>query len=225
MGKVYACSDIHGNGALWDTIKKILNEDDILYYLGDSTDRGPDGWRILKEMIADKRIKYIAGNHDIMLANRIGNPYNYRIAGIHHSNGGSPTWDAAENDPESNDVKIAIRRMPLYAIYTNKNNKVIFMSHSGSTSIDNPEELIWDRTEYLSKSKTCEDYDYVVHGHTTIPHLIQDLKFFYEDIPINWESGAFWYHNGTRCDIDCYTIKTNRTVLLNLDTFEETIIF
>ena len=37
-----------------------------------------------------------------------------------------------------------------------------------------------------------------------------------------WEGGAYWYH-GYRCDIDCCTIKTRQTVLLNLDTFDEEI--
>ena len=39
----YACSDLHGNWELWAEIKKFLKPDDTLYYLGDATDRGPDG--------------------------------------------------------------------------------------------------------------------------------------------------------------------------------------
>ena len=56
----YACSDLHGNWELWTEIKKFLKPDDTLYYLGDATDRGPDGWAILKEMLNDSRINYIA---------------------------------------------------------------------------------------------------------------------------------------------------------------------
>lgn len=226
---VYACSDLHGNWDLWVTIKNFLKPEDKLYYLGDATDRGADGWAILKEMLKDARIEYIAGNHDIMLADRISRPHNYSAASLHHSNGGQPTWLAAENDPDAHDVMLAIRKLPLYAVYENKNGFKVFMSHSGSTNINDPEDLIWDRNEYLSRHKP-EPYDVVVHGHTTIPHLLDDLenvnKFYSEDknkyeIP-EWEGGALWYSN-YRCDIDCCTIVTNQTVLLNLDTFDEEI--
>ena len=227
----YACSDLHGNWELWAEIKKFLKPDDILYYLGDATDRGPDGWAILKEMLADKRIQYIAGNHDIMLANRIARPYNYDAVSLHYCNGGEPTWDSAENDPEARDIMVKIRKLPKYAVYENANGLKIFMSHSGSTNVNNDEDLIWDRSEYIS-TKNYSDYDIIVHGHTTIPHLIEDLeeihKFYLQEpeamlfkMP-EWEGGAYWYH-GYRCDIDCCTVVTCQTVLLNLDTFDEEI--
>ena len=228
---VYACSDIHGNGKLWNKIKDFLNPDDILYYLGDATDRGPDGWAILKEMLNDERIIYIAGNHDIMLANRIRNPNNYRIANLHHSNGGFHTWEAAENDPEAKEIMVKIHEWPKYAVYENANGLKIFMSHSGSTNIDSDYDLIWDRSEYIG-TKNYSDYDVIIHGHTTIPHLIEDIEnvhhFYFQDNEEEvfkcpeWKGGAYWYH-GNRCDIDCCTILTKQTVLLNLDTFDEEI--
>ena len=228
---VYACSDLHGNWELWTEIKNFLKPDDTLYFLGDAADRGDSGWAILKEALADSRIIYIAGNHDIMLADRIGHPHNPFCANLHHSNGGGPTWEAAENDPEANDIKIKIRNLPKYAIYENVDGLKIFMSHSGSVNIDNDEDLLWDRSEYIT-SKNYTDYDVIVHGHTTIPHLIEDLEnihmFYFQEPEAQlfkcpeWEGGAYWYH-GYRCDIDCYTIKTKQTVLLNLDTFDEEI--
>lgn len=226
---VYACSDLHGNWELWTEIKKFLKPDDTLYYLGDATDRGPDGWAILKEMLNDSRINYIAGNHDIMLANRIGNPYNYDIASLHHSNGGHSTWLDAEEDPDAQNIKNKIRFLPLYAVYENVDGLKIFMSHSGSTNIDSREDLLWDRSEYITP-KNHTEYDVIVHGHTTIPHLLEDLEevysFYFQENerPVfeEWEGGAYWYH-GYRCDIDCCTIVTRQTVLLNLDTFDEEI--
>lgn len=228
---VYACSDIHGIWELWNGIKNFLKPEDTLYYLGDCMDRGDSGWTILKEMLNDPRIIYIAGNHDIMLADRIGRPYDYEIANIHHSNGGGPTWMNAEEDPEANEIKIKIRQMPLYATYTNQYGEVIFMSHSGSINIDEPEDLIWDRSEYISRYRPT-GYDVVIHGHTTIPHLIKDLKeineFFKNEpekqwnIP-EWDGGAYWY-TPYRCDIDCCSIVTNRTVLIDLNTYDQHII-
>lgn len=224
---VYACSDLHGNLTLWNNIKAFLQPEDKLFYLGDATDRGPDGWQILKEMLADSRITYIAGNHDIMLADRICNPNSYRVASLHHMNGGQPTWEKAENDPDATSIAWQIRKLPLSVVYENTNGFKVYMSHSGSTSED-PQDLIWDRAEYMDTNKPL-DYDVVVHGHTTIPHLIKDLSNMNHFLPedrqrpvFEWEGGALWYTNW-RCDIDCCTIATGMTVLLNLDTFDEEI--
>lgn len=224
----YVCSDLHGNGELWKQIKEFLEPNDTLYFLGDAADRGPDGWNILKEILKDERIKYIVGNHDIMLANRIARPHNYHEASLHHMNGGAPTWNEAENDPEAREIMLEIRRLPKYTIYENIDGLKIFMSHSGSTNIDNEEDLIWDRSEYIS-DRNYTDYDVIIHGHTNIPHLIRDLeevhKFYFNGEEFKcpeWEGGAYWYH-GFRCCIDCRTITSNRIVLVNLDTFEEKI--
>ena len=67
MNKVYAISDIHGMYNLWRQVIDSLDETDTLYVLGDCGDRGPDGWKIIKEALSDPRIVYIRGNHDQML--------------------------------------------------------------------------------------------------------------------------------------------------------------
>ena len=56
MNKTYAVSDIHGMKPLWDQIMKYLDPNDTLYCLGDCADRGNDGWEIIKDAIADKRV-------------------------------------------------------------------------------------------------------------------------------------------------------------------------
>ena len=48
---VYCAADWHGNYWVWEKVKEILKPDDILCFLGDAADRGPDGWRIIKELI------------------------------------------------------------------------------------------------------------------------------------------------------------------------------
>ena len=223
----YACSDLHGNWELWAAIKNFLKPDDTLYFLGDAADRGPDGWAIIKDMLQDARVVYLSGNHEEMLVDRINNPYTYEAASLHHQNGGNSTWIEAEKDPEAKDIACELKQLPLWVTYTNQSGQIIFMSHSGSTDIGDRDNLLWDRSEYISRKK-YDDYDVIVHGHTTIPHLIKDLneiyKFYYQENERpeldEWEGGAYWYH-GRRCDIDCCTIKTRQTVLLDLDTFDE----
>lgn len=73
MGKNYVCSDIHGmKGSYKEALKK-LNEDDVLYILGDAIDRGDDGIEILIDIAIHSgengrkpRVEYILGNHDLL---------------------------------------------------------------------------------------------------------------------------------------------------------------
>ena len=57
MGKVYACADLHGQYELWKQIRDYCAEDDIIYFLGDACDRGPEGIKIIKELRKEGYIK------------------------------------------------------------------------------------------------------------------------------------------------------------------------
>ncbi|MCR5098256.1 MAG: fructose-bisphosphatase class III [Lachnospiraceae bacterium] len=67
MGKIYACSDIHGQYEkymkLWDVVK----DEDELFIIGDVIDRGPDGMRILTDIMTRKNVTFIIGNHETMM--------------------------------------------------------------------------------------------------------------------------------------------------------------
>ena len=59
MYKTYACSDLHGLYPLWEQIKHYCDETDTIYFLGDAIDRGPDGIKILLEMLYDSRVIFL----------------------------------------------------------------------------------------------------------------------------------------------------------------------
>lgn len=63
---VYAMSDLHGCYDLYiKMLEKIkFSDEDTLYILGDVTDRGEDGIKILQDMIKRKNVIPILGNHD-----------------------------------------------------------------------------------------------------------------------------------------------------------------
>lgn len=103
------------------------------------------------------------------------------------------------------------------------------MSHAGYTPWSDPDdpntvlipsefELLWDREHFFD-----EEYDewvqncLVLHGHTAIPHLAQDLCDPNEDL----RHGAYWYDGRRKCCIDNLSAYTDIACLLNLDTFEE----
>ena len=64
--KYYVFSDLHGQGKLWEQIKNFKAKDPSigLVYLGDACDRGPDGYKIMKEMLAMPNVIYLMGNHE-----------------------------------------------------------------------------------------------------------------------------------------------------------------
>jgi len=77
MGIVKVCSDIHGDWNKYNGAVNSLGSDDILYIIGDATDRGPYGIKILEDIQKRKqqgngpKVEYILGNHDIMLLDHL----------------------------------------------------------------------------------------------------------------------------------------------------------
>ena len=64
----YVMSDLHGE---YDRFREMLREisfsdADTLYILGDVVDRGPDGVRILTEIMGRENIRMILGNHEYL---------------------------------------------------------------------------------------------------------------------------------------------------------------
>ena len=66
---IYIISDIHG---LYDRYKRLLDiiqlqDEDTLYVLGDAIDRGPDGIKILQDMMNRSNVVMFLGNHEHMM--------------------------------------------------------------------------------------------------------------------------------------------------------------
>ncbi len=68
MGKTYVISDIHGCYEEYkELVHKInLKEDDHLYILGDTLDRGLEPIKALQYMMKQPNLTYIIGNHDYL---------------------------------------------------------------------------------------------------------------------------------------------------------------
>ena len=116
--------------------------------------------------------------------------------------------------------------------HSTRYGEAVALSHAGFTPwlssdgvdivIPGDQDLIWNRDHFLDTPKIDEiDPEVIiVHGHTPIPFLLDDLN-----IPEDgYNEGAFWYDNHRKVCIDCGAVWTGEAVLLNLDTWEETII-
>lgn len=215
---VYACADLHGQGWAWDAIKNRLAPSDYLYFLGDAIDRGPDGVRIMQEILDRPNTTYIRGNHEQMMLD--GMCGNHDAVDLWIYNGGWSTQknlvNMSENDIES--LLQEIEALPFYAEYTNPDGIRIIMTHSGYTfDMSDWYKMIWDRTHYY-KEGTIPANTLIVHGHTPAPSLCRAIG---EVIP----EGMVWYDNGHKIDIDTGACFTGKACLLNLDTLEEEIFY
>lgn len=222
MNKIYACSDLHGNYNLWQQISKYCDETDKIFYLGDAIDRGPNGLKIMLDLLSDTRVLYLKGNHEDMM-----------VAAMHQymgdsnwfddamylwmSNGGKTTYDDLMNF--NLDIQLSllkkIQKLPYTILYKNKNNQRICLCHSGC-DYENftdgcKKDYIWNREHIYNDWFGPEDI-ILVHGHTPVSYILQMEK--------NEKPVIYKYCNKHKIDIDMGTILTNRTVLLDLDTLE-----
>lgn len=233
MNKTYAVSDIHGMKPLWDQIMKYLDPNDTLYCLGDCADRGNDGWEIIKDAIADKRVIYLKGNHENMLLETMkdylkdeGFYYDYALL---CNNGGAKTFEDWQIGERANPKWYhELAKLSLQETYMNKNNQIILLSHAGYTFGDRPNfyDLIWSREHFYDPwpEGSLADRTFCIHGHT--PFLLMPnydpyiaVGKSYKDFDLE-NMNHFWYCDGHKCDIDNGSFATGKTCLIDLDTFE-----
>lgn len=228
----WVASDLHGNYELWDKIKKFLKADDRLIFLGDAIDRGSRGFEILKEMLEDKRILFLRGNHeqamyDALIDNghlAFTSDFTYWL-----KEGGNTTYNNMNRLDWSYRKKLelilAIQNLPFQVKYKSKVNGITFiLSHAGYTpnNIFYSSEckkrqnlLLWGREHITDKWPETEKLNstVIVHGHTPIGYL----KACKANEPV-------WYCNSHKVDVDMGTPTTGIISLLNLDSLKYVLI-
>lgn len=68
MHDTFFFTDIHGQYEVYQAIKQfcLSDLDNTIIYGGDACDRGPNGYQIMKDMLACPQIIYLKGNHEEM---------------------------------------------------------------------------------------------------------------------------------------------------------------
>ena len=225
MNKTYVFTDIHGQYDLWVQIKNYIDESDQLIFLGDAIDRGPDGIKIMREMLADPRITYLKGNHEDFLT-RYTSPTNI-LLWTKANNGGRPTYEALLqlSEDERAELVTAIKELPLWAAYKNDKGQCFYLSHAGFT----PEQdlyldhydLLWDRDHFDDQWPTEEEFKntYIVHGHTPaiyVAHRRNELQLVDYD-PGYASFGIYTYEHGHKICLDLGSADTKKIALYDLD--------
>ncbi|WP_417094681.1 metallophosphoesterase [Intestinimonas timonensis] len=185
---IYACSDLHGHYDRWTALlEKIgLRPADTLYVLGDVIDRGPDGCKILLDMMGRPNVLPILGNHEFTAAvclpwlleevtdRSLADLDGARLAALQEwiANGGGPTLRGLQklSRAEREDILDYLREMELYA-EAEAGGRSFVLTHAG--------------LDHFSPEKPLEDYEledflfcrpkpnevfwpdrYLVYGHT-----------------------------------------------------------
>lgn len=145
---LYVVSDIHGHYDKYlELLQKIeFSADDTLYVLGDVIDRGPDGCRILQDMMARSNVVPILGNHEFTAAvclpwlmeevtdQSLASLSETQIAALREwiCNGGGPTLRALTqlSQTEREDLLEYLQDMDLYAEVTAGGRRFLLV-HAG----------------------------------------------------------------------------------------------
>ena len=118
MGYTYVLSDVHGHLDCFESVLAQINlqPDDTLYVLGDVIDRGAHGIAILRKIMAMPNARMLLGNHEFMMLNALGEPYDGKRRNVSDScelwygNGGGIThiaWFCLPNEQKAEMLKEA----------------------------------------------------------------------------------------------------------------------
>ncbi len=230
---VYATADLHGRLDLFRLMQSYLKENDILYIIGDVIDRGPDSWKLFKEVMKDPRCKLLKGNHEDMCFRamsdvKYGNYQDYIPDWF--NNDGNITFDQILADEHGFSIYPLMGSLITQTEYINKDNIKIILNHSGfyqDEGFPREYDLLWDRIQYktdFAKGWRGPEDVIVVHGHTPIPFMIEDMQetawLYQKEVP-KYDCGAFWYADNHKINLDTGACWTGIAVMLDLDTFDE----
>lgn len=74
MHDIFAFTDIHGMYGLYKGIIDYCMKEDpecTIIFCGDACDRGPDGYKIMKELLDNPQVIYLKGNHEDMFVRAV----------------------------------------------------------------------------------------------------------------------------------------------------------
>ena len=181
----YVISDIHGCYDKYLAMLEKLNfgDDDMLYFLGDAVDRGPDGIKILLDMMGRKNVVPFLGNHEDMfyrVIRSIGRELTLdekidvegTKEGWINYEGGDSTWEDYCALPEETKQAL-LAYLETFKIYEELeiNGRRFLLAHAGlgrytagkKPSDCSEEEMIWERMDY---DRVYLPGVYLVTGHT-----------------------------------------------------------
>lgn len=205
----YVISDVHGNYERWADIRNKINltDDDRLIVLGDVIDRGPDGIRILQEIMGAANVTMMMGNHELMMLNslsfteeELNDPDNMDFfRNWTHNNGGLVTYEAFLSlpDNEQRDILEYLSKLPS-RLHIEVNGRKFTLVHGFTNNEGSAEADVWSRPEGIHCPGNLTDGSLLIVGHTPVVSLMDE-----EDVEDAGRSHFRILHADNYIDIDC----------------------
>lgn len=237
----YVVSDIHGNLENWKSIlgKINLNGGDELYVLGDVIDRHPHGIDILLQIMSMKNVHMILGNHEYMMLEALGFPYDEstivgvkqtrEALGVWYINGGEVTHEAYKKlSEEQLRVIEFLRDLPIN-MNVEVGKTVYRLCHATVEEMYDLVELchpetrtsfcVWDRETVMMLAVLMDEDTKIIFGHTPTINFQPDKEtleiFKYGNvIGIDCGSGFPEYSKHFKCRgrLACLCLDTEEVI-------------
>lgn len=181
----YVMSDLHG---CYDLFLQMLeeisfSEQDTLYLLGDMIDRGPDGIRLMQDVMARSNVVPFLGNHEDMfyrVIRRLGTSVDAAERSMIRKtfinwvayNGGSVTWNSFRSlSPEQQAAILRYLESFTVCDALSVGGNTFLLAHAGVGAFapeKDPDDctlhdFLWEKTDY---DKLYYKNKYLVTGHT-----------------------------------------------------------
>ena len=230
----YVISDLHGHYEKYRAMLAAisLKPADTLYVLGDVIDRGPDGCKILMDMMGRPNVIPILGNHEFTAAiclpwllkevtdQNLDALSDVHIAALKEwiANGGGPTLRELKRlrQEEREDILDYIQEMDLYA-EVEAGGRSFILTHAGLDHFapEKPLEAYELMDFLLARPSLNTEFfrdKYLVYGHTPTRLLMRQAGEAPTDDIVRLV---------TQIAVDCVCVYGGRLVCLCLDTLEE----
>ena len=235
--KTYCISDVHGHIANLKRFIKTLDEDDVVYVLGDVVDKGVDSIGCLELIMEDKRFRMLLGNHEHMMFQVLSldkNSSDYYLIYTQWIdwNLGEDTYLSFLKLPKYKQIRIFyyLRDLPLNYPSVKVNGKTYYLVHSCPNDDiqrkmqdfkydeDEIAKYVWERVNPMGRLEI--DDKVVVAGHTIVQEYIGNKD---EPRPVMDSDDIKKAHY---IDIDgglAANYKTSRLIALCLDDLSYTL--
>ncbi len=197
--RVFVVGDIHGCAAELKTLlthlekKEALSADDLLVFVGDYIDRGPDSKGVIDALIKVKKkfpeTVFLAGNHELMMFAAMANPINLDVLDNWVKNGGIQTLksfgvseDAAPelimrkfDDHLSRDHKEFFNLFERYVLFED-----YCFVHAGVNPLRDikaqlDQDIFWIRQEFINNIHYLKKT--IIFGHTPFEDVFFNLPY------------------------------------------------
>jgi serine/threonine protein phosphatase 1 len=189
-GRLFAIGDVHGCARELELLlgALTLKPNDVLLYVGDYIDRGPDSRAVIDLVLACRRetaaqTVCLKGNHEDMALAHLGRPGHWGEAWMR--NGGNVALESYGIDPELPGAEVAERLPPSHLAFleelaSHHRWRDYLFVHAGIRpevrwEEQRPEDLLWIREEFLDHPHGLDET--VIFGHTPHRRVVVDLPY------------------------------------------------